>query len=83
MGRSAILGELRNNDFIDVCCGSGVLKDYSYAITKSGILCEFNSRRLLDRWIELKVNTISILKKNYLYLIVSLFNWIYFLDNLC
>lgn len=55
MGRSAILGEQRNNDFIDVCCGRGELKDYTYAITKSGLLCEFNNRRLLDRWVELKV----------------------------
>lgn len=55
MGRSAILGEQRNNDFIDVCCGHGELKDYTYAITKSGLLCEFNNRRLLDRWVELKV----------------------------
>jgi len=63
MGRSAILGEQRNNDFIDVCCGHGELKDYTYAITKSGLLCEFNNRRLLDRWVELKViiNYINVL----------------------
>ncbi|KAE9544023.1 hypothetical protein AGLY_001712 [Aphis glycines] len=57
MGRSAILGEQRNNDFIDVCCGHGELKDYTYAITKSGLLCEFNNRRLLDRWVELKTTS--------------------------
>lgn len=61
MGRSAILGEQRNNDFIDVCCGRGELKDYTYAITKSGLLCEFNNRRLLDRWVELKVKLSSII----------------------
>lgn len=55
MGRSAILGEQRNNDFIDVACGHGELRDYTYVITKSGLLCEFNSHRYLDRWVELKV----------------------------
>jgi len=55
MGRSAILGDLRNNDFVDVCCGRGNLSNITYAITKSGILCEFNNRRLLDKWVELKV----------------------------
>jgi len=73
MGRSAILGEQRNNDFIDVCCGHGELKDYTYAITKSGLLCEFNNRRLLDRWVELKViinylNTHSVIILFYYFL---------------
>ncbi|VVC42307.1 Hypothetical protein CINCED_3A022545 [Cinara cedri] len=56
MGRSAILGEQRNNDFIDVACGHGELRDYTYVITKSGLLCEFNSHRYLDRWVELKTS---------------------------
>ena len=29
--------------------------DSTYAITKSGLLCEFNNRRLLDKWVELRV----------------------------
>ena len=28
--------------------------DSTYAITKSGLLCEFNNRRLLDKWVELR-----------------------------
>lgn len=55
MSRSAILGDLRNNDFIDVCCGLGEHINTTYAITKSGLLCEFNNRRLLIKWVELKV----------------------------
>jgi hypothetical protein len=55
MGRSAILGEQRNNYFNDVACGKGVVGDYTFAITKSGMLCEFNNRRLLDKWVDLKV----------------------------
>lgn len=56
MGRSAILGEQRNNDFVDVACGLGESADSTYTITRSGLLCEFNSRRLLDKWVELRVS---------------------------
>lgn len=56
MGRSAILGEQRNNYFCDVGCGRGEMGDSTYAITKTGLLCEFNNRRLLDKWVELRVN---------------------------
>ena len=34
MGRSAILGEQRNNYFCDVACGRGEMGDSTYAITK-------------------------------------------------
>ncbi|CAG0914145.1 unnamed protein product [Notodromas monacha] len=53
-GRSAILGEQGNNYFVDVCCGVGDAGDSTFAVTKSGLLCEFNNRRLLDRWVELR-----------------------------
>ncbi|XP_044579059.1 uncharacterized protein LOC123261509 isoform X3 [Cotesia glomerata] len=57
MGRSAILGEQRNNDFVDVTCGRGEMADSTYAITKTGLLCEFNNRRLLDKWVELRTTS--------------------------
>uniref|UniRef100_A0A0A9WCF9 Mitogen-activated protein kinase-binding protein 1 n=1 Tax=Lygus hesperus TaxID=30085 RepID=A0A0A9WCF9_LYGHE len=57
MGRSAILGEQRNNDFVDVACGRGVTADSTYTITRSGLLCEFNNRRLLDKWVELRTTS--------------------------
>ena len=57
MGRSAILGEQRNNYFCDVACGRGEMGDSTYAITKSGLLCEFNNRRLLDKWVELRTTS--------------------------
>ncbi|XP_054154489.1 mitogen-activated protein kinase-binding protein 1-like [Oppia nitens] len=63
MGRSAILGDQRNNYFCDVACGRGQMSDSTYSITKSGLLCEFNNRRLLDKWVELRTtsaNCISI-----------------------
>jgi WD40 repeat protein len=56
MGRSAILGEQRNNYFCDVSCGRGDMGDSTFAVTRSGLLCEFNNRRLLDKWVELKVS---------------------------
>ncbi|KAI1295684.1 Mitogen-activated protein kinase-binding protein 1 [Halotydeus destructor] len=53
-GRSAILGEQRNNNFCDVGCGQTPMSESTYAITESGLLCEFNNRRLLDKWVELR-----------------------------
>lgn len=58
MGRSAILGEQKDNEFCDVVCGRGAAADSTYAITRGGLLCEFNGRRLLDKWVELRVRKI-------------------------
>ncbi|KAL4711270.1 hypothetical protein ACJJTC_019111 [Scirpophaga incertulas] len=57
MGRSAILGEQKDNEFCDVVCGKGAAADSTYAITRSGLLCEFNGRRLLDKWVELRTSS--------------------------
>nr|XP_022905625.1 uncharacterized protein LOC111417532 isoform X2 [Onthophagus taurus] len=57
MGRSAILGVQRNNYFCDVACGRGQCGDSTYAVTRSGLLCEFNNRRLLDKWVELRTTS--------------------------
>uniref|UniRef100_A0A4W6FE48 Mitogen-activated protein kinase binding protein 1 n=1 Tax=Lates calcarifer TaxID=8187 RepID=A0A4W6FE48_LATCA len=57
LGRSGLLGELRNNFFSDVACGRGRQASSTFCITSSGLLCEFNDRRLLDKWVELRVNT--------------------------
>ncbi|CAG4949343.1 unnamed protein product [Parnassius apollo] len=57
MGRSAILGEQKDNEFCDVVCGRGDAADSTYAITRGGLLCEFNSRRLLDKWVELRTTS--------------------------
>ncbi|KAJ8706269.1 hypothetical protein PYW08_010895 [Mythimna loreyi] len=57
MGRSAILGEQKDNEFCDVVCGRGAAADSTYAITRGGLLCEFNSRRLLDKWVELRTTS--------------------------
>ncbi|XP_041827607.1 LOW QUALITY PROTEIN: mitogen-activated protein kinase-binding protein 1 [Melanotaenia boesemani] len=54
LGRSGLLGELRNNFFSDVACGRGQQSSSTFCITSSGLLCEFNDRRLLDKWVELR-----------------------------
>ena len=54
LGRPAILGEQRNNLFCDVACGKGEMADFTYTVTKSGLLCQFNSHRILEKWVELK-----------------------------
>ncbi|XP_074662652.1 uncharacterized protein LOC141915135 [Tubulanus polymorphus] len=56
-GRSGILGEQRNNYFTDVACGKGENSESTYCITQSGLLCEFNDKRLLDKWVELRTKS--------------------------
>ncbi|XP_071834387.1 uncharacterized protein [Apostichopus japonicus] len=53
-GRNSILGEQKNNLFCSVTFGIGVNRDRVYAVTKSGLLCEFNEDRMLDKWVELR-----------------------------
>ncbi|XP_044026188.1 mitogen-activated protein kinase-binding protein 1-like isoform X2 [Siniperca chuatsi] len=55
LGRSGLLGELRNNFFCDVACGRGSTSDSIFCITSSGLLCEFNSKRMLDKWVDLRM----------------------------
>ncbi|PWA27493.1 hypothetical protein CCH79_00000162 [Gambusia affinis] len=59
LGRSGLLGELRNNFFSDVACGRGSKSDSTFCITSSGLLCEFNSNRMLDKWVDLRVSDTS------------------------
>uniref|UniRef100_G3PG79 Mitogen-activated protein kinase binding protein 1 n=1 Tax=Gasterosteus aculeatus TaxID=69293 RepID=G3PG79_GASAC len=54
LGRSGLLGELRNNFFCDVACGRGSTSDSTFCITSSGLLCEFNGERMLDKWVDLR-----------------------------
>ena len=56
MGRSGLLGQQRNNFFCGVACGKGEVADTTYVITRSGLLCEFNAKRTLEKWVELRVS---------------------------
>ncbi|CAH0549034.1 unnamed protein product, partial [Brassicogethes aeneus] len=71
MGRSAILGEQRNNYFCDVACGKADSGDSTYAITRSGLLCEFNNRRLLDKWVELRTSSANCIAVGEKYIFVG------------
>lgn len=53
--RSAILGDLQDNEFVDVACGFGALSTNTYALSKSGKLCLFDNFRLLEKFTEIKV----------------------------
>ncbi|XP_064815776.1 mitogen-activated protein kinase-binding protein 1-like, partial [Oncorhynchus masou masou] len=54
IGRSGLLGEQRNSMFCGLSCGRGNMASSTYCITSSGLLCQFNSRRMLDAWVDLK-----------------------------
>ncbi|XP_072315799.1 mitogen-activated protein kinase-binding protein 1-like, partial [Eucyclogobius newberryi] len=54
LGRSALLGELRNSSVSAVACGRGSKSDSTFCITSSGLLCEFNHRRMLEKRVDLR-----------------------------
>nr|XP_033811399.1 WD repeat-containing protein 62-like isoform X3 [Geotrypetes seraphini] len=60
-GRSGILGELHDNLFCGVACGKGRVSGSTFCISLSGILCQFNKKRVLEKWIDLKVSLSSCL----------------------
>ncbi|ERE52967.1 mitogen-activated protein kinase-binding protein 1 isoform 2, partial [Cricetulus griseus] len=54
VGRSGILGELHNNIFCGVACGRGHMSGNTFCVSYSGLLCQFNEKRMLEKWINLK-----------------------------
>ncbi|XP_036392882.1 WD repeat-containing protein 62 [Megalops cyprinoides] len=69
IGRSGLLGEQRNSMFCDLACGLGNMAGNTYCITSSGLLCQFNSRRLLEAWVDLKTSSARCLtvSKDYVF----------------
>ncbi|XP_015420304.1 PREDICTED: WD repeat-containing protein 62 isoform X1 [Myotis davidii] len=61
IGRSGILGELHNNVFCGVACGRGQMAGNTFCVSYSGLLCQFNEKRVLEKWINLKVSLSSCL----------------------
>ncbi|XP_071078858.1 mitogen-activated protein kinase-binding protein 1-like [Haliotis cracherodii] len=53
-GRSGILSDQKNNFFCGILCGRGQMAGTTFCITQSGLLCEFNAKRLLVKWVELR-----------------------------
>ncbi|XP_078287303.1 mitogen-activated protein kinase-binding protein 1-like [Rhinoraja longicauda] len=56
IGRSGLLGELHNNFFSGVACGKGKMARSTFCITSSGLLCQFNGKKVLDKWLDLKTS---------------------------
>ncbi|XP_037957302.1 mitogen-activated protein kinase-binding protein 1 isoform X2 [Teleopsis dalmanni] len=71
MGRSAILGDLRDNDFCAVACGRGECKNSTYAITRQGHLVEFSSRRLADKWVQCRTTSANCICVNRNFILVG------------
>ncbi|XP_053330091.1 WD repeat-containing protein 62-like [Spea bombifrons] len=61
VGRSGLLGDLHNNIFCGVACGKGANAGNTFCITSSGVLCLFSDKRVLEKWIKLKVSASSCL----------------------
>ncbi|KAI4885882.1 hypothetical protein NFI96_032824 [Prochilodus magdalenae] len=57
IGRSGLLGEHQNSEFCDLACGRGIMANSTYCITHTGLLCQFNSSRQLDLWVDLKTSS--------------------------
>ncbi|KAL6035093.1 hypothetical protein STEG23_027287, partial [Scotinomys teguina] len=57
VGRSGILGELHNNIFCGVACGRGQMAGNTFCVSYSGLLCQFNEKRVLEKWINLKTGS--------------------------
>ncbi|CAM9133795.1 unnamed protein product, partial [Bubo scandiacus] len=54
-GRSGLLGQLHDNVFCGVACGRGLTSGSTFCVSSSGLLCQFNKKRVLEKWIFLKV----------------------------
>ncbi|XP_074423339.1 WD repeat-containing protein 62 [Larus michahellis] len=55
VGRSGLLGELLDNVFCGVACGHGQMSGSTFCVSSSGLLCHFNQKRVLEKWIVLQV----------------------------
>ncbi|XP_075464840.1 WD repeat-containing protein 62 isoform X1 [Ascaphus truei] len=66
VGRSGLLGDLHDNVFCGVACGKGGNSGSTFCISHSGVLCQFDAKRVLEKWIKLKVplsNCLSVTEK--------------------
>ncbi|KAF9310482.1 hypothetical protein BG003_008514 [Podila horticola] len=52
-GRSGILGELRDSNYVDAACSQDGKS--TYAVTAQGVLCLFSENRVMEKWIDLHV----------------------------
>jgi WD40 repeat protein len=80
-GRSGILGEQRNQCFQDVVCGRGTASQKTFSVTRAGHLVEFNSQRMLERLVNLKVTQATCVTATESYVICGCSNGIIRLFN--
>ncbi|CAF3849173.1 unnamed protein product, partial [Rotaria sordida] len=61
-GHDVILGESRNNHFIDVVCGRKNCTGLTYVLTANGLICQFDENRKLraDKKFQEKTNCLAI-----------------------
>ncbi|RKO87696.1 WD40-repeat-containing domain protein, partial [Blyttiomyces helicus] len=56
-GRFGVLGDHKNSTFVDVDCRRAADGQvYTYCITERGLLTLFNEDRVMEKWVDLKVN---------------------------
>ncbi|BFZ23498.1 hypothetical protein BsWGS_26537 [Bradybaena similaris] len=53
--RCGILDNLKENCFCDVVCGRGCSSLYIFVVSMSGILCQINRDRYLERWVNVNM----------------------------
>lgn len=54
-----MLGKLHDNVFCGVACGRGRISGSVFCVSSSGLLCRFNEKRVLEKWIVLQVGTMG------------------------
>ncbi|KAM9207938.1 WD repeat-containing protein 62-like [Leptosomus discolor] len=54
-GRAGQLGELRDGVFCGVACGRGPMAGTTFCLSAAGLLCRLDERRVLEKWVALKV----------------------------
>ncbi|CAF4871661.1 unnamed protein product, partial [Rotaria sp. Silwood1] len=61
-GHDALLGEKKNNLFIDVVCGRSNCTGLTYVLTANGLICQFDESRKLraDKKLQEKTNCLAI-----------------------
>ncbi|CAG5136024.1 unnamed protein product, partial [Candidula unifasciata] len=70
-GRSGILGDQKDNFFCDVVAGQGHMCGRFFVITQSGLLCEFNEKRQLEKWVELRTKSATCITAGQEYIFVG------------
>uniref|UniRef100_A0A8C3Q3L9 MABP1/WDR62 second WD40 domain-containing protein n=1 Tax=Chrysolophus pictus TaxID=9089 RepID=A0A8C3Q3L9_CHRPC len=58
-GRGGLLGGLQDNVFCGAAGGRGRMAMNTFCISTTGLLCRFDGRRVLEKWVDVKVSSAS------------------------